>query len=68
MVASGLGCSILPGLTVSDVRSDIKGVRLYPPVRRQLGIGAFSFNSLTPAANRFITYLKKVASEIELED
>ena len=54
MVASGLGVSILPRLTVESAGDSIQYLPLDPGFSRELGIGLRSQKALSPAARRFI--------------
>ena len=58
MVAGGLGLSILPKLILDGVNQDVITVPLEPYAERTLGIGYLSKQTLSPAAKKFMEYIR----------
>ena len=61
MVASGLGVSILPRLTVESAGDSIQYLPLDPGFSRELGIGLRSQKALSPVARRFIALVQEMS-------
>lgn len=57
MVNNNLGVSILPEMVLTDFYDLIEIRELDPPICRRLGIAVNSFNTCTPACNKFLEYL-----------
>ncbi len=54
MVYKGLGMSIMPALSVLDMKEPVKTLPLSPALFRELGIAYMTEDQLTPAAQYFI--------------
>lgn len=59
MVESGLGVSVLTGLVVQRTPYRVVSLPLDPPQFREIGLAARSFRELSPAASRFVEYVKE---------
>lgn len=59
MVESGLGVSTLTGLVVRRTPYRVATLPLDPPQFRDIGLAARSFRGLSPAAARFVEYVKE---------
>ena len=59
MVESGLGVSALTGLVVRRTPYRVVTLPLEPPQFRDIGLAARSFRGLSPAAARFVEYVKE---------
>lgn len=58
MVGSGLGISILPEMVLHRIPENVRAVKLAGSNYRTIGIAALSFNKLSPAAKKFVRYIK----------
>lgn len=65
MVSSGIGLSIMPALSVKDMKYPVKTLPLSPVLTRELGIGYLSDEQLTPAAESFIKLAKKFVADLK---
>lgn len=64
MVANGLGISILPGLTIAGFHDIIDFYPLNPYYSRELGICVKSKDSMTPAAQKFVSLTNEMLPKI----
>ncbi|MGN0169871.1 MAG: LysR family transcriptional regulator [Lachnospiraceae bacterium] len=64
MVASGLGFSILPQMSVLDMKYPISTLPLDPPISRELGIAYPKSDHMSPAATRFIELTQEMLLNI----
>lgn len=64
MVASGLGFSILPQMSVLDMKYPIQTLPLDPPLTRELGIAYPKTDHMSPVATRFIELTQEVLLNI----
>ena len=58
MVQNGMGISILPEMVLYRVPHDVRILSLEGEHYRSIGIAAPSFNTISPAARKFIEYMK----------
>ncbi len=65
LVAQNLGISILPELVLRGYQGDNVLLPLVPPIYRSLGILIPSVRDASPAARRFLQYLRETVDQIE---
>lgn len=58
MVQNGMGISILPEMVLYRVPHNVRILSLEGEHYRSIGIAAPSFNTISPAAQKFIDYMK----------
>ncbi|MGG3451751.1 LysR family transcriptional regulator substrate-binding protein [Domibacillus aminovorans] len=58
MVENELGVSIMPELVLQGIPHKLRVLSLEPEQHRIIGIGALSLKELSPAAKKFIEYIK----------
>lgn len=56
MVACGLGISILPGMVLEHIDTNVRTLPLSPRAERRLGLAVPSLSMASPAARKFIEY------------
>lgn len=59
MVANGLGFSIMPQLSLKDLKQQVKTLPITPSLSRELGIAYSSKDQLSPMALHFIEFTNK---------
>lgn len=67
LVATGRGATLMPGLSLTTVRSDLAVRPLDPPVVRHVGLATAATAYRTPAAEAFISILSKLLGELAYE-
>ena len=65
LVSQNLGISILPELVLRGYQGDNVLLPLVPPIYRSLGILIPSMRDASPAARRFLQYLREPVDQIE---
>ncbi|WP_445489594.1 LysR family transcriptional regulator substrate-binding protein [Niallia sp. 03133] len=63
MVENELGASIIPELVLQGMPHKVNTLRLEPEQHRFIGIAAPSLKEISPAAKKFIEYIKKMLFE-----
>lgn len=58
MVENELGISIMPELVLQGITHNVRVLSLEPEQHRTIGIAALSLKELSPAAKKFIEYIK----------